>query len=110
MFAQQLPLLSAVLTTTGSTKAVQSSPSSNNASTNEIVADPRRIRTSWSLNCSSTNFHKGVGGSSGSELLPYFCREVATWSLDRPDRSVTSKYFKTSAVLLRKAFSMVEPS
>jgi hypothetical protein len=52
--------------TTGSTKAVQSSESSNRARTKEMAADPRRMMTSWSLNCSRTSCHNGVGGSSGN--------------------------------------------
>src|SRR6185312_8871217 len=40
-------------TTPGSTKAVQSSPPSKSARTNDRAADPSRISTSWSLNCSS---------------------------------------------------------
>lgn len=53
-----------ILTTAGSTKAVQSSPSSKRAKTNEIAAEPRRMRTSWSLNCSRTSFQRGVASSS----------------------------------------------
>ena len=52
-------------TTTGSTNAVQSSPSSNKAKKKETAADPRSMITSWSLNCSSMSCHMGVGGSSG---------------------------------------------
>lgn len=52
------------LTTAGSTKAVQSSPSSKRAKTNEIAAEARRMRTSWSWNCSRTNFQRGVASSS----------------------------------------------
>lgn len=58
----------AVRTTTGSTNAVQSSPSSNKARTKETAAEASRIRTSWSLNCSRTSSHSGVGGSSGRAL------------------------------------------
>lgn len=52
------------LTTAGSTKAVQSSLSSNKASTKDRAAEARRMRTSWSLNCSKISSHMGVGGSS----------------------------------------------
>lgn len=51
--------------TTGSTKAVQPSSSSNSARTKEMAAEPRRMMTSWSLNCSRTSSQSGVGGSSG---------------------------------------------
>lgn len=51
-------------TTAGSTKAVQPPPSSKRAKTNEIAADPKRIITSWSLNCSRMSSQMGVGGSS----------------------------------------------
>jgi hypothetical protein len=58
--------LKTVLTTNGSTKAVHPSPSSNKAKTNEMAADPSRMMTSWSLNCSRMSSQMGVGGSSGS--------------------------------------------
>lgn len=58
------PLMMEERTTAGSTKAVQSSLSSNRAKTKETAADPRRMRTSWSLNCSRINSQRGVGGSS----------------------------------------------
>ena len=56
-------------TTTGSTNAVQSSLSSNKARTKDTMAEPSRIRTSWSLNCSRTSSHSGVGGSSARAVL-----------------------------------------
>jgi len=57
-------------TTAGSTKAVLSSPPSNIARTKEIAAEASSIITSWSLNCSSTSCHNGVGGSCGSATIP----------------------------------------
>lgn len=51
--------------TAGSTKALHPPSSSKSARTNEIAAEPRRMRTSWSLNCSRMSCHIGVGGSSG---------------------------------------------
>lgn len=53
------------LTTAGSTKALQPPSSSNKARMNETAADPSRIITSWSLNCSKMSSQRGVGGSSG---------------------------------------------
>jgi len=58
-------------TTAGSTKAVTSLPSSNSANPKETAAETNKMMTNWSLNCSSTSFHNGVGGSSG--------RAVAQW-------------------------------
>ena len=59
--------------TKGSTNAVAllvaSSASSNNARTKEITAEARRMRTSWSLNCSRINSHNGVEGSSGNSVI-----------------------------------------
>lgn len=54
--------------TKGSTNALHQLPSdsSKSASTNEMTADARRMRTSWSLNCSRMSSHSGVDGSSGS--------------------------------------------
>lgn len=55
--------------TRGSTNAlhqVDPSESSKRARTNETTAEARRMRTSWSLNCSRMSSHSGVGGSSGS--------------------------------------------
>ena len=55
--------------TTGSTNALHQlapSDSSKSASTNEMTAEARRMRTSWSWNCSRMSSHSGVGGSSGS--------------------------------------------
>lgn len=111
------------LTTIGSTKAVQPSPPSNSASTNDSAADPKSINTSWSLNCSNISSQIGVGGSSGragSVLAwmrqrermkipfgPYFDLEVTSWVLDRPWASVTWKYLSISPVDLRKASSIV---
>jgi hypothetical protein len=51
-------------TTAGSTKADQPPSSSKRARTKEIAADPRRMMTSWSLNCSRMSSQIGVGGSS----------------------------------------------
>lgn len=56
------------LTTAGSTNAVQPSSFSNSASTNETAAEPSRMMTSWSLNCSRMSSQMGVGGSSGSAV------------------------------------------
>ena len=99
--------------TTGSTKAVHPSSSSNRARTNEMAADPSRMMTSWSLNCSRTSSHSGVGGSSGIAassvrphldivyssihipFRPYFSRAVLTWACERPSRSETLKCFST---------------
>lgn len=53
-----------ILTTMGSTNALQPPSSSNRARTKEMAAEPRRMRTSWSLNCSRMSSHRGVGGSS----------------------------------------------
>jgi hypothetical protein len=58
-----------IRTTAGSTKAVQPSPSSKRASTNETAAEPSRMMTSWSLNCSRMSSQMGVGGSSGSAVV-----------------------------------------
>jgi hypothetical protein len=58
-----------IRTTAGSTKAVQPSPSSNRASTNETAAEPSRMMTSWSLNCSRMSSQMGVGGSSASAVV-----------------------------------------
>jgi len=55
--------------TRGSTNApnqVDPSESSSNARTKDTIAEARRIRTSWSLNCSRISSHSGVAGSSGS--------------------------------------------
>jgi hypothetical protein len=55
--------------TRGSTSAPRREPPScvsTRARTKETRADASKMRTSWSLNCSSTNSHKGVEGSSGS--------------------------------------------
>ena len=56
-------------TTTGSTNAVQSSLSSKRARTKDTMAEPSRIKTSWSLNCSRTSSQSGVGGSSARAEL-----------------------------------------
>lgn len=61
--------------TPGSTKAVAreevlpSSLSSTKARIKETTAEPKSIRTSWSLNCSKISSSKGVGGSSGSSKV-----------------------------------------
>lgn len=56
--------------TKGSTNAVARevvpSESSRRASTNEINAEARSIRTSWSLNCSKISSIRGVDSPSGS--------------------------------------------
>ena len=55
--------------TRGSTNApnqVDPSEFSNNARAKDTTAEARRIRTSWSLNCSRISSHSGVAGSSGS--------------------------------------------
>lgn len=57
-----------VRTTAGSTKAVQPSSSSKRASTNDTAAEPSKMMTSWSLNCSRMSSQMGVGGSSGSAV------------------------------------------
>lgn len=86
----QLPIflsLRVLHTTAGSTNAVQPSPSSNKAKTKDTAAEPRRIRTSWSLNCSRMSSHSGVGGSSGrarcmsvnSALAGYSCWITHHW-------------------------------
>ncbi len=67
-----------ILTTAGSTKAVQPSSWSKRARTNETAAEPRRMMTSWSLNCSKMSSQMGVGGSSGNAFLPCFLRESLT--------------------------------
>ena len=56
------------LTTAGSTNAVQPSSSSKRASAKDTAADPSRMITSWSLNCSRMSSQMGVGGSSGSAV------------------------------------------
>lgn len=65
---------SGILTTAGSTNALQPPSSSNKARPNDTAAEPRRIITSWSLNCSKMSSQMGVGGSSGmaSHLLLAF--------------------------------------
>lgn len=63
--AVEMGTFSSLLTTAGSTNALHPPSSSNRASTKEMAAEPRRIRTSWSLNCSRMSSHRGVGGSSG---------------------------------------------
>src|SRR6266481_8231750 len=58
--------------TAGSTKAPKgeaSSSTSSKAKTNDMTADARRMRTSWSLNCSRINSQMGVPGSSGSSFV-----------------------------------------
>lgn len=55
--------------TEGSTNALHHDPpslSSNKANTKDTTAEARRMRTNWSLNCSSMSSQSGVGGSSGS--------------------------------------------
>lgn len=94
-----------VLTTIGSTNAVQSSAPSNKASTKDMAADPRRIRTSWSLNCCRTSLHSGVGGSSGNAIHPsqprillpswsflYRFSHMSVWR-SRP-HPLTNRYFR----------------
>lgn len=56
--------------TRGSTNAVIHDPpgseeSSNSARTNETTAEPRRMRTSWSLNCARMRVKSDVGEASG---------------------------------------------
>ena len=57
--------------TRGSTKAVNHDPpgsdeSSKRARTKETTAEPRRIRTSWSLNWATMSVRRLVGAASGS--------------------------------------------
>jgi hypothetical protein len=65
------PCIEQVRTTAGSTNAVQPSSSSKRARTKDTAAEPRRMMTSWSLNCSRISSQMGVGGSSGSAILLY---------------------------------------
>lgn len=67
-----------ILTTAGSTNAVHPSSSSKSARTNDTAAEPSKMRTSWSLNCSRMSSQMGVGGSSGSAV---------TWSARVPSSS-----------------------
>jgi len=59
--------------TRGSTNAVAkeevSEESSSSAKTNEITADANKMSTSWSLNCSRINSHRGVAGSPGNSFV-----------------------------------------
>lgn len=57
-----------LLTTAGSTKAVHPSSSSKRASTKDTAAEPNKMMTNWSLNCSRMSSQMGVGGSSGSAV------------------------------------------
>ena len=98
-----------ILTTAGSTKAVQSSPSSKRAKTNEIAAEPRRMRTSWSLNCSRTSFQRGVASSSSrakrivSRESFFHDRSSFSNRTDHVRRSESKKRLTIRTVLLAQA-------
>jgi hypothetical protein len=122
-----------VRTTAGSTNAVQPSSFSKSASTKDTAAEPSRMMTSWSLNCSRISSQMGVGGSSGSavrcvstdplavfphvhlhcvqgcfnlQFLPCFCLRLSTCCALRPFSSVTWNCLSASAGVLVNAFSM----
>lgn len=110
---------------------LESPVSSNSARTNETTAEARRMRTSWSLNCSRISSHIGVGGSSGSSTasrtsrnqLSHLCALVranddclpfrpystvccSTFLVSRPLRRSTAKCSRTSCGDLVQAASI----
>jgi hypothetical protein len=104
--------------TIGSTNAVKSSPPSTRAKTKEITAETNNMMTSWSLNCSSTNFHNGVGSSSGSAIssafrnqnkqpfIPYFERNLITCRSVRPVFKLTLNSLVISSISRVHTFSI----
>ena len=70
--------LAGMLTTAGSTNALQPPSSSMRARANDTAAEPRRMMTSWSLNCSSMSSQRGVGGSSGIAVFRIRYQEPLT--------------------------------
>lgn len=73
--------------------------SSVSARQKESAAAPSSILTSKSSNCASTNFHVGVGGSSGMLFRPCSACRSFTWLLVKPTDGSTSSEALTSAGL-----------
>lgn len=51
----------------------------------EMTVAARRMRTKKLLSWTRTRFQKGVGGTSGMALRPYFFRRAWVSSEERPD-------------------------
>ena len=78
--------------TRGSTNAPRREPPScvsTRARTKDTRAEASNMRTSWSLNWSSTNSHKGVEGSSGSSVKSWKRMVSFPWTADRDERAGT---------------------